>query len=596
MLQIAICTTYLLKINKKLHNGNKVRDTDRSLFFSGIMIALTNTNFRKTYKDIQAPTKGRTPRTQSHYLNEAILSSIEMQLKNKINNNLSKEIEWKDSFSFIKTIDFSLDEYKELILLIENEIFIPFKNDEKQDILGKAYKIFLHRSGKIDNKNIILTPDHIKSFMIELARLSIDDVVIDTCTGTGGFLMEAMEILVDLVKNDTKKIKQIKEKQLIGFEVDRVLFALACSNMFLHGDGKSNLFFRSSLIDDSNQHLVQVRDNQLLRKIRSLKPTKCIINPPYENNNPIKFTKQALEYLEPNGKLIIIMPRTTLQNNIQATQEILENAKLDFIIKMPENLFREQSRTVNTAIFGFTKTRHQNNDKTIFYTLKDDGLVSIQHKGRVDKFNKWSGIKNDILNVILSMPKKYQKRILDDDRNIDLVGFKESKDKTIMLGDIFDFKKGSLASENNTKGKYTFITASEEYKTHNVSTHNCEALIYAVSASGSLGRCHYFNGEFIASNLCVILTPKENVEVEMKFYAKYLNSLREQIVDELADGTSKLTIDIEALKRYKIKSISIEKQKEIMKEIDKNQKAILKKQQEIDELNEKIKTQFDNLI
>ncbi len=45
----------------------------------------------------------------------------------------------------------------------------------------------MHRAGKIDNKNIILTPDHIKSFMIELARLNVDDVVIDTCTGSGGF-------------------------------------------------------------------------------------------------------------------------------------------------------------------------------------------------------------------------------------------------------------------------------------------------------------------------------------------------------------------------------------------------------------------------
>lgn len=251
----------LTKINKKLHNGN-VRDTDRSLFFSGIMIALTNTNFIKTYKSITAPTKDdldsqKRPKMESHYINELILSSIEAQLENKINNSLSKKIDWKDSFSFIKTIDFSLDEYKDLINLIETEIFIPFKNNEKEDILGKAYKIFLHRAGKIDNKNIILTPDHIKSFMIELARLNVNDVVIDTCTGSGGFLMEAMEIMTKLANRDSSKIKNIKQKQLIGFENDRVLFSLACSNMFLHGDGKSNLFFRSSLLNDETQHLVQ---------------------------------------------------------------------------------------------------------------------------------------------------------------------------------------------------------------------------------------------------------------------------------------------------------------------------------------------------
>ena len=40
-----------------------------------------------------------------------------------------------------------------------------------------------------------------------------------------------------------------------------------------------------------------------------------MINPPYENNNSIKFVKQALDYLENNGKLIIIMPTPTLTRN-----------------------------------------------------------------------------------------------------------------------------------------------------------------------------------------------------------------------------------------------------------------------------------------
>ena len=40
--------------------------------------------------------------------------------------------------------------------------------------------MFLERAGKVDNKNIILTPEHIKSLMVELARLTTQDVVIDT--------------------------------------------------------------------------------------------------------------------------------------------------------------------------------------------------------------------------------------------------------------------------------------------------------------------------------------------------------------------------------------------------------------------------------
>ena len=102
--------------------------------------------------------------------------------------------------------------YKHLIERIEEGIFLPFRMDEKQDILGRAYKIFLTKAGKIDNKNIILTPDHIKSLMVDMARLSINDVVLDTCTGSGGFLMEAMEQLIEMAKNNSVSIERIKEK------------------------------------------------------------------------------------------------------------------------------------------------------------------------------------------------------------------------------------------------------------------------------------------------------------------------------------------------------------------------------------------------
>ncbi|MDG6362135.1 hypothetical protein [Glaesserella parasuis] len=102
-------------LNETFHSGN-IRETERSLFFSGLMIALTNTNFRNTYKNISTPSKEEISKTsitllQAHHLNKAIIDAIGIQLESKI-NNLSKEYSWSDKFSFIKNIDFSLIEYK----------------------------------------------------------------------------------------------------------------------------------------------------------------------------------------------------------------------------------------------------------------------------------------------------------------------------------------------------------------------------------------------------------------------------------------------------------------------------------------------------
>lgn len=283
--------TILAELNNTFHEPMKINETKRSLFFAGLMIALKDDTFRTTYSKIKPPTKEQQSNSKYHLidaynLNKSIIEAIVNQINNRI-NSYSKEINWKGQFSFILNIDYNLDLYKELIKKIEKNIYTPFSLDEKQDILGRAYKIFLSRAGKIDNKNIILTPDHIKHLMVRLARLSVDDVVLDTCTGTGGFLMESMEVMSKKAKGDEKIIERIHNQQLIGFEVDDTLFALACSNMFLHGDGRSNLIFGSSLLDE---------DSDLYKEIKRIyKPRKCIINPPYEKNLPIKFVKKALE-------------------------------------------------------------------------------------------------------------------------------------------------------------------------------------------------------------------------------------------------------------------------------------------------------------
>ena len=571
-------TNILKQLNETFHAEGKVRDTDRSLFFSGILIALRNNNFRNQYKHTVAPSVDESATTditilEAHNLNKSLLDAIETELKRKV-NNLSKEFNWRDRFSFISNIDYHLADYKNIISIIEEKIFVPFINNEKLDILGRAYKIFLSRSGQAENKNIILTPDHIKSLMVKLARLTVDDVVIDTCMGSGGFLMEALEILTLLAQDDLDKQENIKKNQLIGFENDSILFALACSNMFLHGDGRSNLMFRSSLLSDTSQAIVNNRDSILLETIRKKKPTKCIINPPYEGKSPIEFTKQALEYLEPNGKLIIIMPTPTLrkyQGDSGLTANILNMAKLDFVIKMPFNLFTEQGRTVNTSIFGFTKSKHEQKDEVLFYNLEDDGFESIQHKGRIDINNMWNDIENEVIDAIQNSREIKgisEKRKIFNNNILNCSGYikleQDTSRKYVRFGDIFEISKlGELAStKNDPSGKYDFITASDEWKKHTSYEHDKEALVYALSAAGSLGKSQYVNGKFTASNLCVVLTQKSNeYPINLKFYNWYLEAIRKQLVSDLADGTSKLTISREKiLPDYYIEYFPIDEQ------------------------------------
>ena len=138
-----------------------------------------------------------------------------------------------------------------------------------------------------------------------------------------------------------------------------------------------------------------------------------------------------------------------------------------------------------------------------------------------------------------------------------------SKWKKVKIGDLFNLEKGSLQSSKCTKGDYDFITASSEWKKHNEYTHETEALIVAVAASGSLGRVHYVNGKFISSDLCFILTPKNpnKYPVDLEFYFHIFRSIRDDLVKKTATGTSKLAMNKKNFSNYELPYFGIGHQK-----------------------------------
>ena len=140
--------------------------------------------------------------------------------------------------------------------------------------------------------------------------------------------------------------------------------------------------------------------------------------------------------------------------------------------------------------------------------------------------------------------------------------------KWLPISELFYFEKGSLQSSKSTAGNFPFITAAETWKTHETFTHNCEALIFAMAASGSLGRTHYIKGKFISSDLCFILTPKENKELDLLFYYRVFNFLREDIVKKTATGTSKLAINRSNFGEYKIPYFDYQHQIKFRAKID----------------------------
>jgi type I restriction enzyme M protein len=151
------------------------------------------------------------------------------------------------------------------------------------------------------------------------------------------------------------------------------------------------------------------------------------------------------------------------------------------------------------------------------------------------------------------------------------------------------------SSKNDELGKYDFITAADEWKKHSTYSHDTEALVYAVSAGGSLGKSQYVKGKFMCSNLCSVLTKKKEskYQVNMRFYNAYLNHIREEIVDSLADGTSKLTLKNDELEDYYVEYIPINVQN---KYVEENLKKYDEQKEKLRTIEEEIEENLEEII
>ena len=92
---------------------------------------------------------------------------------------------------------------------------------------GKFYEEFLSYAGVTNvKKGIVLTPNHITKLFTELIPIKNNDVIFDSCCGTGAFLISGMNKLISEIESSTlankeDRIKKLKQNQLIGFEKSR---------------------------------------------------------------------------------------------------------------------------------------------------------------------------------------------------------------------------------------------------------------------------------------------------------------------------------------------------------------------------------------
>lgn len=161
------------------------------------------------------------------------------------------------------------------------------------------------------------------------------------------------------------------------------------------------------------------------------------------------------------------------------------------------------------------------------------------------------------------------------------------------LGDYTWIKTGKLdANASSDNGIYPFFTCSKEPLTIDTYSYDCECVL--VAGNGDLN-VKYYSGKFDAYQRTYIIesSNKENLLVRYLYYFldKYVETLREQSIG----GVIKY-IKLENLIEARIPLPPLDEQRKIAAVLDKVSGLIAKRRQQLDKLDELVKSRFIELF
>jgi type I restriction enzyme M protein len=371
------------ELHEDLRNYGNLKDIDKPLIVSGVLLALREAEFGSFEID---KLKGDEIDTDG----EKIFSAIEKNLKRSKVSPEVKRDKILSQFSIIKDtqilneVNSALNKtpLKHFAEFLHKKIYKSIKYaSSSEDYLGRFYGEFMSYSGGDGQTlGIVLTPKHITDLFCDLVDVQPDDVVLDPCAGTAGFLIASMYHMLAQTDNDNKK-KSIRQKQLHGFELQPYMFTIATTNMILRGDGKSNLINQNFLSEDPN-------------KLQLKEATVGMMNPPYSQGskkNPdlyeIAFTEHLLDSLIDGGRGIVIIPQSSVTGKTKEEQaikqNILKNHTLEGVITLNKDTFYGVGTMPCIAIFTAGE-RHPDDKECKFIDFREDGFKVSPHIGLIE--------------------------------------------------------------------------------------------------------------------------------------------------------------------------------------------------------------------
>lgn len=387
----------LIAFSRVLHNFMrdyaKLSEAEKPLVVSGILLALQDSTFKLTWPNL-------SPRDLARELYRAIERQAE-----DVGLSVEKRRIMLAPYAFITTHpelgkrgrEGSEEPLRRLVRDIDLHVRPFIDAYHEVDVLGHFYGEFLRYTGG-DKKGlgIVLTPRHLTELFARIANVGPADTVVDTCAGTGGFLIAAMGEMDRKAGQSPGVLEDIRAHRLIGVEQQPHMFALAICNMILRGDGKTNLYqgscFENRIMDALKTGVPE----------RHAQPNIGLINPPFsqkgEGLHELDFVETLLDCLVPGGIVVAVQPMSCAIEPHPVRTRLLERHTLVAVMSLPNDLFHPVGVITCAMVFRAHQPHAHSQQPTWFGYWKDDGFQKTKDRGRIDLHGRWESIRKEWLS------------------------------------------------------------------------------------------------------------------------------------------------------------------------------------------------------
>ena len=240
---------------------------------------------------------------------------------------------------------------------------IDFNRQAERHQFNDLYEKILRDLQSAGNAGEFYTPRAVTQFVVDMVNPQLGEKVLDPATGTGGFLVCAIEHLRQQVKNTEQEA--LLQNSILGVEKKQLPHMLCVTNLLLHGvEVPSNI-----------RH-----DNTLARPLREVTQADrvdvVLTNPPFggieapgiEQGFPADVrTKETADLflvlikhiLKANGRAALVLPDGTLFGEGVKTrikEQLLAECHLHTIVRLPNGVFAPYTG-IKTNLLFFTKGR-----------------------------------------------------------------------------------------------------------------------------------------------------------------------------------------------------------------------------------------------